>query len=202
MELRNIFITMSTKIVEKTDAELVELALENQAYFSDIVYRYQTKLTYYIRRLSNFPDEEIEDILQDVFIKVYKNLNDFDQSLKFSSWIYRITHNEVISKYRKIKQQNIISIEILTDDILNKLEHEVSIVETLENNEKKEIIKQVLALMDLKYREVLVLKYFEELDYKEISDVLKKPTGTIATLLNRAKKQFNKTCIDLNLKYE
>ena len=100
---------MSTKIVEKTDAELVELALENQAYFSDIVYRYQTKLTYYIRRLSNFPDEEIEDILQDVFIKVYKNLNDFDQSLKFSSWIYRITHNEVISKYRKIKQPDIIN---------------------------------------------------------------------------------------------
>jgi len=86
-----------------TDEELVKLALEDQAVFLWLVERYRAKLLRYINRLTNVNDDDAEDILQDVFIKVYLNLNDFNGDLKFSSWIYRITHNQVISRHRRLK---------------------------------------------------------------------------------------------------
>ena len=86
---------------DKTDEELVKLALQKQEHFVYLINRYQHKLLRYIKRISNFSVEETEDILQEVFIKVYRNLEGFDQSLKFSSWIYRIAHNQTISHFRK-----------------------------------------------------------------------------------------------------
>ncbi|PIU78076.1 MAG: hypothetical protein COS72_03485, partial [Candidatus Moranbacteria bacterium CG06_land_8_20_14_3_00_43_56] len=90
---------------EKTDEELVALTLKNQDFFSCIVERYEAKLTRYIRRISAATQEDAEDLLQEIFVKVYRNLYGFDPSLKFSSWIYRIAHNQVISQWRKTKSR-------------------------------------------------------------------------------------------------
>jgi RNA polymerase sigma-70 factor (ECF subfamily) len=144
----------------------------------------------YIKRISNFSHEESEDILQEAFIKTYRNLNNFDKDLKFSSWIYRIVRNEVIGHYRKakVRPQNI------TWDtegiILNNIASDFDIHKDIELKYLNKNLNKVLSKMDKKYSEVLVLKYWEEKDYKEISDILKKPMGTVATLLSRAKKQF------------
>ena len=62
-------------------------------------------------------------------------------------------------------------------------------------------INKILTKMDEKYKEILILKYLEEKDYKEMSDILQKPIGTIATLINRAKKQFRKIVIETNIKF-
>ena len=86
-----------------TDEQLLELAKTNEQAFACLVDRYEKKLLSYIMRISNVNLQEAEDILQDAFIKAYTNINDFDSKLKFSSWMYRITHNEVISAYRKRK---------------------------------------------------------------------------------------------------
>jgi len=83
------------------DEDLVKLTLEKQDNFLYLIKRYEAKLSRYIRRIAGLNKEDTEDILQEVFIKVYQNLNSFDKDLKFSSWIYRITHNEVIDSYRK-----------------------------------------------------------------------------------------------------
>jgi len=72
--------------MELNDAELVALTLENQSYFIHIVNRYRAKLASYLRRISGLGPEDLEDVLQEVFIKIYLNLNDFDQDLKFSTW--------------------------------------------------------------------------------------------------------------------
>src|SRR3989344_5631628 len=93
------------KCAGKNDDELVSLSLNDQEYFLCIVKNYSAKLTRYIARISNFSLEEKQDILQETFIKVYKNLNAFDSSLKFSSWIYRIAHNETISHFRQLKSR-------------------------------------------------------------------------------------------------
>ncbi|PIZ73055.1 hypothetical protein COY06_05820, partial [Candidatus Peregrinibacteria bacterium CG_4_10_14_0_2_um_filter_41_8] len=63
--------------------------------------RYEGRLLAYINRLINVSNGEAEDILQEVFIKTYQNLNGFDLNLKFSTWVYRITYNQVISFFRK-----------------------------------------------------------------------------------------------------
>jgi len=183
----------------KTDEQLVVLSLANQQYFTYIVERYQDKLARYISRITNVSKEETEDILQDVFIKVYENLNGFDTSLKFSSWIYRITHNEVINRFRK-KQARPQKISLDSDlDIFESLASDTDIAQDLNIEEQAEIIKKTLNKLDIHYKEILILKYFEGKSYKEISDILKKPVNTVGTILHRARKQFKDIAIKDNL---
>lgn len=186
----------NTNIQEKTDEELVGLVLDDQEFFVYLMERYEKKLMNYILRISNIPYEEAEDVLQNIFIKVYKNINDFDKNLKFSSWIYRIAHNETINNFRKNKARPQVVRENKDDENnyldLDRIASNIDIAREVNDKYLKKNIMQLLSKIDIKYREVLILKYIEEKDYKEMSDILKKPMGTIATLLNRAKKQFRK----------
>jgi DNA-directed RNA polymerase specialized sigma24 family protein len=70
---------------KKTDIEIVKLSLENPDNFSMIIEKYEAKLRRYIRRITNIHDEEINDLLQDIFISVYQNLNSFNPEMQFSS---------------------------------------------------------------------------------------------------------------------
>lgn len=184
---------------QRTDEELVALTLEDQKYFALLVDRYQAPLTRYILKVSNSTKEEAEDILQESFIKIYYNLNGFDQDLKFSSWAYRIVHNQVISTYRKNKSRPQGHSWSIDDDLMRVLASDLDTKRDVDIIYLKQNINQVFDQMDVKYREVLVLKFLEQKDYKEISDILQKPMGTIATLINRAKKQFKKEADKLNL---
>jgi RNA polymerase sigma-70 factor, ECF subfamily len=85
-----------------TDAELVEKALENPDSYGMIIERFEFPLTRYIIRITRAEHEEVEDILQSVFIKAYRSLNGFDTKLKLSSWMYRIAHNACVDFCEKI----------------------------------------------------------------------------------------------------
>jgi RNA polymerase sigma-70 factor (ECF subfamily) len=178
------------ELAEKTDQELVKSTLENRDNFLYIVNRYEKKLLYFILRISNVSVDEAQDLLQEIFIKVYKNINDFDNGLKFSSWIYRIARNHVISHHRKNKNKPILASAEVNEETLNNLAAEFDINNKIDHQILKEEINKVLEQVDEKYKEVIVLKYFEEKNYREISDIIKKPLGTVATYLNRGKKQF------------
>lgn len=179
------------KTFEKmTDEEIVAMALENPEAYALIVERYEEKLLRYIIRILRSTKEDAEDILQDVFLSAYKNLNDFDRDLKFSSWIYRIAHNKVISHFRKVTARPKTMTYEGDSQLLNILASEENIERDLEKKYNAEEVRNILDQLDEKYREVLVLKFLEDKDYKEISDILEKPMGTVATLINRAKKQF------------
>lgn len=182
----------------KTDEEIIDLIIENQNYFYIIIERYGKKLLNYIFRISNVTQEEAEDILQEVFIKVYLYINSFNKDLKFSSWIYRITHNLLIDKIRKEKFVIKINSED-KDKIIEKIKFDFNIEKEIDNTFLKNNIEKIFSEMDTKYREILELKYLEEKDYNEISDILKKPTGTVGTLINRAKKQFKEIVKGKNL---
>ncbi|TRZ78183.1 sigma-70 family RNA polymerase sigma factor [bacterium] len=175
---------------KKTDIELVNLSLENRDCFVYLIKRYEQKLLRYIMRISGLRKEDAEDVLQDVFIKVYQNLNDFDPELKFSSWIYRIAHNQTISNHRKLKSR---PQEISVDDgVFNNFASKLDLEKDVDRDKLKKTVSAVLIEMDEKYREALVLKFMEDKSYQEISDILKKPMGTVATLISRAKDQFRK----------
>lgn len=175
---------------EKTDEQLVALTLKDENFYAILVERYEEKLSRYILRISGGSKEDVEDTLQDVFISAYKNLNDFDPDLKFSSWIYRIAHNKVISHFRKITARPKTVTYEGDGQLLNILASDLDIARDLERKYTGEEVRNILEELDEKYKEVLVLKFLEEKDYKEISDILEKPMGTVATLINRAKKQF------------
>lgn len=174
---------------ELSDNELVHLSLQNQDDFVYLIRRYEQKLLHYIMRLSGLKLEDAEDVLQEVFVKIYYNLNGFDTGLKFSSWAYRIAHNETMSELRKRKSRLISYYE--EADLVN-LSDAISADNFVDIKMTQDEIKKVLDKLPEKYREVLILKFLEEKDYNEISDILKKPVGTVGTLINRAKKLFKK----------
>jgi len=181
---------LEENINELSDELLVDLVFENQNNFLFLVDRYKFKLLNYIKRLTNVDTDGAQDILQDVFIKVYLNLRDFDRDLKFSSWIYRIAHNQVISNYRRLRARpegNSINIDDLS---LRSLATDLDISATTDSVIFKNNLAKVLTALNPKYREILVLKFLEEKSYQEISDILKKPSGTVASLINKAKREF------------
>ncbi|MEN8252530.1 MAG: RNA polymerase sigma factor [Patescibacteria group bacterium] len=185
---------MDSQLENKTDVELVEMAKKDPAVFGVLIERYEPRLLIYIKRISSGTNEDAEDILQESFLKAYQNLNNFDTSLSFSSWIYRIVHNETVSTWRKNKsrpQGNVIHVD---DEFFERIVDSADIVGEIDNEISRDIIEDVFAQMDDKYREILVLKFIEDKNYDEISDILKKPPGTIATHISRAKKQFRNLC--------
>jgi len=186
----------------KSEEELVKLSLADSDWFLCIVQKYEEKLARYIRRISGLTETDIEDVLQEVFIKVYQNLNGFDLDLKFSSWIYRICHNTVISHFRHSQARPQLIMGEDGEKLINNMPDEHDLEKHVENKLTAAEINKILSKLEVKYREVLVLKYLEDKDYREISDILKKPMGTIGTLLNRAKKKFKETAAELAINFQ
>jgi len=174
---------------QETDEEIAKKALTNKEAFGALMSRYQAPLERYIRRLGVPRKEDAEDILQNTFLKAYRNLNGFNTTLKFSSWIYRITHNETVS-FIRTKHTRPEAFTNPEDDLLERIPAAIAIERGADQVLDRARIAHALAALDQKYRDVIVLRFFEERDYAEISDVLQIPKGTVATLLNRAKKRL------------
>ena len=187
----------------KKDKDIVILVSSwNLDAFYCIVEKYENKLLKYVFRITNVDLEEAENLLQEVFIKVYRNINEYNDSLSFSSWIYRIAHNITIDYYRKNKDKQSISLQ--TDDegymnLIEILESPSNTENEYKNKELTKIIVTILDSLDAKYKEILVLKFLEDKNYSEISDILKMPEWTVATLINRWKKQFKAHADEKNL---
>jgi RNA polymerase sigma-70 factor (ECF subfamily) len=178
--------------MEQTDQELVAASLANPHAFSAIVSRYEAPLRRYIRRISGSDTWDSDDILQDVFIKIFTNLNEYDAGLKFSSWIYRIAHNETISFFRK-KQVRPRVLALSAEDanlFFEQLSDDTDHAQQAAARYDAGIVQRALFDLEQKYQEVLTLRFLEDKSYTEISDILKIPEGTVATLINRGKKAF------------
>ncbi|MFA6253031.1 MAG: RNA polymerase sigma factor [Patescibacteria group bacterium] len=183
---------LNDDLADKSDLELVNLTLLDQENFLYLMNRYEKKLLRFIQRISGLNHDDAQDLLQEVFIKVYQNLNDFDKSLKFSSWLYRITRNQVISNYRKNKSRPQTSLFDFDLESCEQLVSDFDINQNLDQALLREKMAKILAKLDSKYREVVILKYLEDRSYEEISDIIKKPVSTVGTLLRRGKIELQK----------
>lgn len=172
-------------VATATDETLAALAVADDRYYEAIVERYERKLQHYIIRFINCRPEDAQDIIQDVFINAYRNLNGFDAKLKFSSWIYRIAHNEAINHLRRITARPTV---ILDDEKFESFASELNIEHETGRQMEAANVRDAIGRLDEKYREVLVLRYLEDKSYDEISDILRKPLGSVSSLITRAKK--------------
>lgn len=185
---------------ELSDAEILQKSLEDLDYFSCIFERYERQLMRYILRLARMPEQEAQDILQDAFIKIWKNLHAMDPRMKISSWIFRIVHNETISWLRKrnaFGRGALLSWEEKYDDM-----ELPSFAEEERAGLKEQKVMDLLNDLPFAHREILVLRFLEELSYEEISDVLRIPEGTVATRINRAKKGFARLATEQGIQFE
>jgi RNA polymerase sigma-70 factor (ECF subfamily) len=178
--------------VEKLgDEELVEhVRTEDQEAYAEVVKRYQMKLLRYAESLVG-DGQMAEDVVQEAFIKVYKNLRGFNVKKKFSSWIYRIVHNEAINELKREKRFVSLEANRWVDE---KYDNGENVEGEFSKGEIKKMVGGCLKKLPIKYREPVVLFYLEEKSYEEIGDILRMPVGTVGTRMRRGKKILRKLC--------
>lgn len=188
---------MQEEIVQ-SDGELIELSKQNPESFGLLMIRYQGPLFHYIRRMTQLPSEDIQDLLQEVFIKIYQKLNEYEEELKFSSWAYRIAHNHIIDYFRKVGAR--VQTNSLEDYEWEKIiSASVRIEKEILDKDCVEKIKACMQELPMKYKEVMILRFVEEKEYEEIMDILKKPKGSVATLITRGKEMLNQMIKEKNI---
>jgi RNA polymerase sigma-70 factor (ECF subfamily) len=174
---------MDMALSQLTDEELVERAKSSDLLaFSEIVSRYQGKLLRYGRRFLR-QSEDVEDAVQEAFLQAYRNIAGFRSGQRLSPWMYRIAHNAFIDLIRSKKRE---PVPFFDADTL--FPHPVAPDRTEDRAEQLLIRRQLeqgLDQLSLQYREPLVLRYFEDLSYKEISDILHLPLGTVSIRIKR-----------------
>ncbi len=172
-------------MVEKTDEEIAAKVQGGDIQsFGLLMERYEQKMLRFGRKFLS-DSEDIKDIVQEIFIKAYVNMQSFDASRRFSPWIYRIAHNEFVNAIKKKSREKIYFFDI---DVL--FPHPPS-PETADGETNKQDIRRMLdkclGELDSKYSEPLILYYFEDMGYKDIAEILQIPVSTVGVRLQRGK---------------
>ncbi len=172
-----------------SDEELIERFQQGDVRaFDEIVSRYKDQLLNFIYRFLN-DSEQSEDILQETFLRVYRNRHAYRRIAKFSTWIYTIAGNLARTELRKRKRRKLFSLSNMgvedkdyevADNAFNPEAH----VDTVLH---ENVIQQEIDKLSPKFREVIVLRDIQELSYDEISQILRIPLGTVKSRVNRAR---------------
>ena len=172
------------------EALAAHLQSGQKSAFEALIDRYQEKICRYAKRF--FADkEDVEDLVQDVFLKVYVNINSYDKNQRFSPWIYRIAHNTFVNKIAWKSVRKLVSID--TDEVFTlSLASPENVERESIRREEREQMERHLKSLDSKYREPLVLFFYEELSYEEIADILKIPINTVGIRILRGKNKLKK----------
>lgn len=168
-----------------TDLELIKLCLDgDNSYFTELVSRYKNLVYSIILRMIN-DNEEANDLAQEVFVKVYKNLDKYYPEFKFSTWIIRITTNHVID-YRRKKVKDTVPIS----DVEYELSSDDSPEEAYIIKEEKEKLNKVLNKLPDMYKIPIVLYHQQGLSYQEISDIIDEPLSKVKNRIFRGRRML------------
>lgn len=178
------------------EARLARLALKgDQRAFAELVGLYQDKLFHMAYRML-YNRQEAEDVVQETFLRVYKNLERYDESLKFSTWIYRIATNLCIDRLRKRKPSYSLDAESTDHEGLDGYSMIPSDDRTPESelllSETQRIIHDSIDSLPPKYKTIMMLRYIQEMSLQEIGDVLDMPVTTIKTRVHRGREFLRK----------
>lgn len=190
--------TNDSKLTEKrttpTDEELIFRFQEGDVYaFEQIVQRYKDPLVNFIY---NFLGSRIdaEDVVQETFLRVYKNKHLYRRIAKFSTWIYTIASNLAKTELRRRKRRKMFSLSQMGyEDKDFDLPSGTRTPESVVDGDMKEAtIRREIEALPPKFREVVILRDIEEFSYEEISDILKIPIGTVKSRVNRGRIRLQK----------
>jgi len=169
---------------KKENMEISRKIMEN------IYNKYASKVYTFVMRMI-FSEDMTNDITQDVFLKVFRNLQHFRGESALSTYIYRIAYNNCIDYIRKMKKdpiKNSIPIENIED--IQRIG--VLPEEKIEKKELYNLIYRAVDTLPEQYRTVLTLFYFKDIKYKQIGEIMDIPEGTVKTLIYRAKIRIRK----------
>lgn len=190
----------NTLSLQPSDNELVERALQgDQKAFGQLVNRYLPLVYNYLYRMTQ-NHEVSEEMAQEAFVKAFKNLKSFDKRRNFKPWILRIASNAAISELRR--QSKVVSLNALEEEgQWGEANHqpEEDAVTRLERKLSSEEVVKVLDRLDPKYRQVLLLRYQNELSYEEIAQAMDTPLNTVRTWLKRGMDKLKNEVKELAL---
>ena len=175
-------------------ADMVRLASGKEAALNDLMERHAGKLfNYLIRCLQN--EEDAADTAQETFVRVYQNCARFNPGQRFSTWLYTVTTNLVKDRYRYRTRHPQVSLdaenEATSTDFRESLpEQRASPGETLQAEERAQIVRRAVAALPEELRVPLILSEYEELSQAEIGAILNCSAKAVETRLYRARQQL------------
>ena len=164
--------------------ELINPKTQNNA-FKTLVQLYQKPLYFHIRNIV-LNHDDADDVLQNTFIKVFSNVKNFKGDSKLYSWIYRIATNESLTFLQQKAKKSGISNEELQGKLINNLESDVY----FEGSEIELKLQKAITILPEKQQLVFKMKYYEEMKYEEMSEILDTSVGALKASYHIASKKI------------
>ena len=178
---------MGTKLNEEEILELLRNPDTQRQGFDLLVKEYSQRLYWQIRKMV-YSHEDANDILQDVFVKAWLNIEKFRGDAKLSTWLYKIAINESITFINRSKAKQNLSIDDDDSFLLDKLEGD----EYFDGDEAQLTLQKAIVTLPEKQRLVFQMKYFNEMKYDEMSDILGTSVGALKASYHHAVKKVER----------
>jgi RNA polymerase sigma-70 factor, ECF subfamily len=191
---------MSIPLNRLSDEDLIaEAQNDNAMAFNILVGRYKDPLTNFVFRFVGDMDD-CQDIVQESFVRAYRNRASYKPVAKFSTWMYTIATNLAKSFLRRRKLRRVFTFSRSADEpepIYEVPDENARADALLEANQRQERIQQALDELPNRYREIVVLREIQELSYEEIAAITGLPMGTVKSRINRARALLQEMLKDL-----
>ena len=169
-------------------------ARHKEKAFKELLDLYQERLYWHIRKLV-VTHENADDVLQNTFLRIYKSLAKFKQNSSLHTWMYKIAYNESLRFLEKKKKKHYISTDDISDKYLNSLEEDAY----FDGDEIQLKLQQVLSQLPERERQIFQMKYYDDLKFREISDILEIKEGTIKSSYYNSARYIEKKMITVEL---
>ena len=182
--------SVTLRAVRDDDAVVLErVLLGDEDAFALLVRRYEPKLRVYVSQIVP-SDEEARDLVQEAFIRVWRHLDQYDPTFRFSTWLFRIAHNLAIDHLRR-RRQPTVSLDLGEDEEgdelrLDPVDPGRGPLADLANRELAQAMAREIEHLPEGYRELIILRHFVGLSYVDIADLKGLPLGTVKNKLFRA----------------
>lgn len=178
---------------KKEQPEWLERAKHNDMKAWEMLVSENEKMVYHIAYRMMQNEEEAKDISQEIFLKVYRNLQKFDEKSAFSTWLYRIAVNTCIDALRKKKGKDVISLEE------HRQQHNDTVADSGETpeehylqKEKQRQVMETIQRLSPEHKAMILMRDMENMTYGEIAECLSLSLGTVKSRIVRAREQFKK----------
>lgn len=158
-----------------------------EAAFNELVLAYQQRIYWHVRRMV-ISHSDADDLVQEVFIRIWNNLDSFKGNSQLFTWIYRIATNECLSFLKRKKMRRAISLDPEENPLVEKLREDPYI----NGNELQMKLQEAILTLPEKQRMVFNLRYFEDLKYEELSEILDTSVGALKASYHHAVKKLEK----------